>query len=224
MAARRWRLAGLIMVAALLGTGCNVLSLPYFLCTANSKYPPALLKISSDDKKKPAKVVILAYLATEGGAELIQVDRELGSMLTRRLQDGVKTNEEHVEIVASRKVEKFKSEHPDWHSMELQEIGNYFEVDYVVYVEIASIDLYEKGSGNLMYRGRANMNIFVQDMSRPDDDPLEKPYRCEYPTRGPTPIDDTSLEAFRHSFLEYAAEHLSWLFTAHSTRAEYNCD
>lgn len=224
MTARRWRLAGLMLVAALLGTGCNVLSLPYFLFPASSKYPPGLVKLSSDNKKHPSKVVILAYLATEGGPELIQADRELGRSLIQHLQVAVKENEEKVELIPGRKVEKFKNEHPDWHAMDMQDIGKHFDVDYVVFVEIEGIDLYETGSHKMMYRGQAEVKVYVQDMAHPDDDPITHPYHCEYPPSGPRPVDDTNLATFRHDFLEYVAEHLSWLFTAHSTREEHNCD
>lgn len=223
MAARRWRLAGLLLVATLLGTGCNVLSLPYFLFPASSKYPAGLVKLASDDKKKPTKVVILAYLTSEDGPELLQADRDLSRMLTQHLQEAIRDNQEKVDIVPSRKVEKFKSEHSDWHAMDLHDIGKYFETDYVIFVEIASIDLYQKGSSKLMYHGQSEMKVYVQDMNHPDDDPIEHPYRCEYPTRGPIPVDDTNLENFRHEFLDYAAEHLSWLFSAHTTSEEYSC-
>lgn len=224
--ASRCRLAGLVLVATCLATGCSLMNLPYFLLGSDAKHEPSLKKLASSDKNKTVKVAILASSPMEIRPEFIRADRELCTLLAHHLQDGFKENKEKVELVPPRKVEKYKDDHPDWQTMDLAEIGKHFDADYVIYLEINSLNLYERGSGNLMYRGRANISVSVIDVNRSDDDPVSRTFDGVYPSnsKGGVPVDDRSLLEFRQSYLDYVAKHLAWYFTAHSMSDEYSCD
>jgi hypothetical protein len=221
---RHWRLAGLLLAAAVC-TGCNMLSLPFFLMMGmNPKHEPPC-RLASADKNKEVKVVILAYSGLQTQTEFLRVDRELTSRLARQLQQGFKENKEKVTLVSARQVEKYKDEHPNWHAKDLVEIGEHFDADYVIDLDIASLTLYEPGSANQLYRGRAAIAVCVVDVHKPDDDPLfKKPYTCEYPKTGAVPAGDGSGPKFRDTFLDHVAKELSWFFTAHPVDSDLSME
>jgi hypothetical protein len=218
----RWRLAGLVFVAAVVGTGCNPLLLPYFLIPGlEPKNPPEIMHIA-DEKGKEVKVVILATAPVETGTEFIRVDRELSNILARHLQEYFKETKERVTIVSPRKVEKFKDDHPDWQAMGLADVGKEFHADYVIYLEIQNISLFERNSANLMYRGNVGIDVAVVDTRRPDDGAVTKHIGDTYPTgaRGPVLADERNLADFRQTFLEHVGTRLSWCFVPHPLRDE----
>jgi hypothetical protein len=110
--------------------------------------------------------------------------------------------------------------------MDLVKIGDHFEADYVIDMEIISLTLYEPGSANQLFRGRADISVQVVNVNEPDDDPIFRPqYRCEYPkTRGPIPIGEYSAVQFKQKFLDHVGRELSWYFTAHLNEDEYKRD
>jgi hypothetical protein len=222
---QRWRLIGLILTAVVC-SGCNMLALPFFLMTGmNPKHDPQC-KLASEDKEKEVKVVILAYTGLETRPEFLRVDRELASLLARQLQQGFKENKEKVLIASITQIEKYKDEHPNWKAMDLEEIGTHFGADYVIDLGIESLSLYETGSGNQLYRGRATISIAVVDVHKPDEDPIyREEYTCEYPkTRGPIPVSEGNPLQFRQAFLQHVAKQLSWRFTAHPVDEDITCD
>src|SRR5262245_23002127 len=219
-----WRLA-CVMLAAAIGFGCNLMSLPFFLATGmDPKHDPDC-KLASSDKEKEVKVVLLAYSGLETRPEFLRVDRELCSLLSRQLQKDFKENKEKVKVVSTGQVEKYKDEHPNWKAIGPAEIGKYFDADYVIELDIEAMSLYEQGSGNQLFRGRGNIQISVIDVSKPDEEPIyQRTYVAEYPkARGPIPVSDGNAKQFRQAFLAQVAKEMSWRFTAHSTSDDISC-
>src|SRR6516164_6808017 len=172
---RRWRLAGLVLVAVALGAGCNILTLPFFLFSGTDpKQVPDFVEFTSDDKDKEIKVVFLAYSGVETRPEFIGADNELTELLVRVLEQTFKDNKEKVKIVSPRKVKDFKNNHPDWYTLSMEDIGKHFEADYVVYLGIQSLSLYEEGSSNTLYHGRAHILVSVTDTRQTDFEPRKK--------------------------------------------------
>lgn len=227
MAAVRHRLylAGLL-VAATVATACNPLALPFFLMTGMNPKQEPQCKLASPDKEKEVRVVLLASTGLETRPEFVRVDRDLVRNLARQLQQNFLENKEKVTLVSSTQVEKYKDEHPNWRSLDLHEIGKYFNADYVIDLEIESISLYEPGSGNQLYRGRAALSLTVVNVRKPGDDPLyHEEYTCEYPkARGPIPVGEGSDAQFRLAFLRHVAKQLSWRFTAHPVEDDIATD
>ncbi len=223
---RRWLLASLVVVAAL-GSGCNLLSVPFFLLGPEPKVEPLLKKLASDSKDKEVKVVVLAYGGLETRPEFLRADRELSNLLVRQLKEHCKYNGEKVALVAPAKVEEFKNTHPDWHTMNLEDIGSRFDANYVIYLEINKLSLYETGSANLIYRGRADITVSLVDVDHPDEGVMQKEFTCEYPgdASGGVPIDDKNQRVFLAEFYKQLAVELSWHFTSHPTREDHeiNC-
>jgi hypothetical protein len=213
--ARRWFLAGLFAASL---AGCDPATTAYFLLP-ETKDPAELRRLASDDKKKEVKVAVLTHTELETRPELIQADRQLAEYLGKQLRDRCAENKEKVTVIPSRRVEDYKNTHPRWRDP--LEVGRELKVDYVIYLEVNSLSLYEKGSSNLMYRGRANISVSLVDVNHPDDTPEQKEYTDTYPSDAQGPIDasmDTSPMQFRAAFLNYVATRLSWNFTGHRKR------
>jgi hypothetical protein len=212
---RRWRLVGLLVLAVVLGAGCDMASFSYYILNMGQEpmAEPGEMKLA--DKSKEIKAVILIYSGVETRPEFVTVDRELSGLLTHILTKSFKDNKEKVTLVSANKVQEYKNKHPDWY-MKLEEVGRYFQADYVIFMNIESLSLYENGSGNTLYRGRANIQIELHNLNTTDEDPIKKSFRCEYPrSTGPIPVDDRSVTEFYQNFLNFIAKHLGYFFTAH---------
>lgn len=223
-----WRRALLtlgVLLCVCVGFGCNLLTVPFFLFGPESKREAELGRIASDNKDKTVKVVILSYGGLETRPEYINIDRELSAQLAKHLKEGFKYNKEKVTIVSPKKVEEFKNETPRWHTLGLEEVGQKFDADFVIYLEINKISLYEKGMGHQLYRGRAEITVTVVDTSKPGETPTTKEFSCVYPSEARGPIaggEGNNAREFRQAFLNHAAKRLSWFFTSHPTNDEFD--
>lgn len=211
-------------LSIILGFGCNLLTVPYFLFGPESTREAEVKKLASADKDKPVKVVVLTYGGLETRPEFLNIDRELAQRLVSHLKEGFKYNKEKVTVVSPTKVEAFKSDTPNWHTMALEDIGEKFEADFVIYAEINKISLYERGMGHQLLRGRTDVSVSVVDMTKPGDPPTIKEFSCTYPSeaRGPVPGDGSNAREFRQAFLDHVARRLSWFFTSHPTKDEFD--
>jgi hypothetical protein len=220
-AARRWRLAGLLALAAALATGCNLPSLIYFLSPhGDPRDPPTLMALEPADKEKEPRVVILAYSGIETRPEFITADRDLTTLLTQELQQYFKENQKRLKIVPAAKVQDYKSNHPDWQT-DLAQVGKHFGADYVIFLEIGSLGMYE--TGNDFYHGRAEIEVSVLNMRKMDESPNPVPLSCDYPRPNePSPVSDMPPRVFYMQFMKYVAQRVSWCFLPHEMKNDMN--
>jgi hypothetical protein len=221
MATWRW-IAAAGLAAALCCVGCDFGSLMYFL-SPEAKCEPELRRLAADGVgKEPRVVLLVTSRSLETRPELIQADRQLAELLAKQLRDQCAANQERLAIVAPRKVEEFKSSHPNWQALELREIGRSFNADYAVEVELDALSLYEKGTQDL-FRGRAEVTLALVDVNHPDQGVDRRQWTCVYPSESGGGVAvgfDASAPQFRQSFLEYLAKRLAWNFTAHAQEEE----
>ncbi len=226
---RRWTLFALLVLPLATVVGCNPGSLAFLLRGDDPKAAPLMHRIAPDDKdkdtEKEVSVVILAVAGLETRSELIRADRELENLLVLALREGCKQNREKVKVVSPSKVQDFKSENPDWRKWDPEEVGKHFKADWVVWLEMGALSLYEKGSSNQLYRGRAEINVTLVDVNSASEQPKLKTYSDIYPgeARPAVEVGETNPAAFRQAFLTHVADQLSWYFTAHSTEKEHDC-
>jgi hypothetical protein len=215
---RRWWLSA--VVATLVCAGCDPATVMYFL-SPESKEEPELKRLASEDKKKEVKVAILVYNRLEPQADLIQVDRQLHEMLARGITELSKQDEEKVTVISPRQVEVYRNNHPSRHGPSPEEVGEHFKTDYVIYLELNQISLYETGAGNQLLRGRAHIIVSVYDIKHPDESHESKEFTCVYPSEGHGPFDvspEMPPSLFRQQFLASVARRLSYYFVPHSKR------
>ena len=180
---RRCSLAILLGAAAVIA-GCQASTMAYFLFP-EAKHEAEMKKLASDDNKE-VRVAILTYTTDlETQPELVQADRSLCEMLAAKLRELCENNHETVTIVNPTKVEQFKTAHPNWRQEpNLADIGRQFKADYLIYIEISNLSLYEKGAAQQLYHGHAGMSVQVVDVHKPTESPLPKQVSFVYPERG----------------------------------------
>lgn len=218
---RRCSLA-ILLAAAAVSAGCQASTMAYFLFP-EAKHEAEMKKLASDDNKE-VRVAILTYTTDlETQPELVQADRSLCEMLAAKLRELCENNHETVTIVNPTKVEQFKTAHPNWRQEpNLADIGRQFKADYLIYIEISNLSLYEKGASQQLYHGHAGMSVQVVDVHKPTESPLPKQVSFVYPdARGPIPVDDMPQMEFRQKFLGYLAWRLARNWTAVPIRETY---
>jgi hypothetical protein len=206
--------------------GCNMMALPFFLIPGMEPKHDPKCRLASDDKDKEVKAIILATSGLETRAEFLRIDRELSHLLATQMKEGFKKNKEKVSVIPINQVEKYKDDHPNWQVMDPLEIGKHFEADYVITLEVNSIGIYEPGSANTLFRGRADISLAVRDVNKGAEGQIyNEEYTCEYPrVRGPIPANDSNPAQFRQRFLTVVARELSWRFTSHLVEDDHQCD
>jgi len=217
--------AGLLVMVSLC-TGCNLMSLPYFLLAGMDNKQDAKCKLTPVEKGHEVKVMVLATAGLEIRPEFLRVDRELSRKLCQVLEEGFKKNKEKVRVLPTSKVERYKDEHPAWHGKAPEEIGEHFAVDYVISLEINALSLYETGSSNTLFHGQCDITIDVVDVHKPSEGPIyHEEFRMEYPrTTGPLPASDSNVAQFRERFLTRVARELSWRFAAHPVEDDHRME
>lgn len=208
-------LVGLAMVA----TGCSLGSLAYFL-TPEQKLPPEMCALTSPDGKKTVNVVILPALVGAPGPEMIGLERDLAQVVARRLHELLSASSDNVRIIGPAKVEGYKSTHSDWKENP-REVGKYFQADYVVYLEVFSLSLFESGSQGELHRGRMEMGINLIALAHPDYPPEKKTMSFVFPDQPRAAELGTSLTEFRTAFLDHVARRVSYCFAEHPRMESY---
>ncbi len=218
----RW-LAPIILLVVALGTGCNMLSAPFFLFAPEPKKEAALKQIAQKDKE--IKVAILTYMDMELRPELLHADQELSTNLAAALRKYFKENEEKVVVISPNKVEEYKNKYPNWKKKDPAEIGEALKADNVIYLEIHELSLIPKGSYGTMYQGSVRITVALHDVHGTDDDSaVHTEFEYSFPSenRGgvfqPGPGD--SIAKFREAFMQSLAKHLAWHFTSHTEKEE----
>jgi hypothetical protein len=220
---RGWRTALWLLLA--LATGCSPSTFYFFL--PEDRCDPELHRLAAADDKKEVRVAILAYSnKLEMRPELIGAERDLAQQFAVKLQDGCKTNSENVVIVNPRKIEEFKSAHPGWSEADLSDIGRHFKADYVIYLEINRLSLFNKADMNSQYKGHADISVSLVNVTKPDESPVTREFVCSYPSDAKAiAVDsDNPISQFRETFFAHIAKKLSWYFTEHLPREGYDVE
>lgn len=222
----RRTLLSLVASAVAVTAGCDMASLAYFLAP-EQRLDAKMKHLASEDKKKEPRVVVLTWAGLETRAEFIHADRQLSELLAQNLRQMAEASSEKIAFVPSRKVEEFKNNYPGWRGMDLAEVGRKFDAQYVVYLEINSLSLYETGSLNQLLRGRASITVSLVDVAKPDDAPMSETFSCIYPGDAPGPIPvsvDTQPLQFRQMFLNHVARQLAHYFSKYPRNERYRMD
>jgi hypothetical protein len=222
---KRFGLIAIVFIVAGFSTGCNLLSLPFFIFGPEPRTEPEMKQIGSKERRDEVTVVVLTYAGPETRPEFIKVDRDLAACIAHQMREAFKYNDEKVKVISPSKVEKFKQDHLNWQTMELADIGKYFAAEYLVYVELDNdtLALYERGSGRELFRGHADYTVTLVNVHEPEDGTDRKQFSYSYPSeaKGPIHASDTTLILFKQKFLDQIAKKVAWCVTSHPTKDGY---
>src|SRR5262245_10598012 len=106
---RRLAVGGALLAALTLG--CNPITSIFFLAGGwREQMVEPEFSLARKDRKE-VKVVVLPYSAPGLALNYPGVERTLGGLLARQLQDRCKENRDHVTVVPIAEVDKYKSSH-----------------------------------------------------------------------------------------------------------------
>jgi hypothetical protein len=206
-----------------MSTGCSLQTLPFLwdrICGNDSMEQPEMVTLADQDKDKRVNVLLLTHQdGVEARPDFLTADQDLASALTQELVEMFKASKENVSIMPASVVRRYKNEHPDWY-MDLPAVGKHFKADYVVYVELANVDLYEKNSYPPFYRGQADVSVSAIDLHHPDQDDKRQTFREQYPPDGPRDATDYNAHQFYQLFIGDMAQHLARFFAPHAYDAK----
>jgi hypothetical protein len=205
-------------------SGCNPLMFAYF--------PAYMMGLDKDQNVKvkfpttSARIAVVTYAPNAMRIEWGRVDKEVNERLQRRIAAHFKdiNRKNKAGVIPAAKVSKWLDEHPDWHQLPPDELAKALDADFVILVEIQSLDFYAPRS-RFFYQGHAEVKMRVVHAD-PEYDGLglmpEEYVILDYPTEAhPIPADSKPYPHFRREFLEKVAERLSWYFVPHETSDEF---
>lgn len=207
---RRTILTGLTAAAIGLGsTGCSPISMAYFLFKGDGKKPATypLDPISKD--RKDVRIVVMAANGPGMTWEYAGLDRDLAGQMARQLAEGTTQETHPIKIIRPEDVDRFKTSHPNWRTMEPCEIAKELGADYLIDISITGVGLYQPGSGNVVYQGWATADavVYQAGIKTPKHEYHHK--TTMYPTAGDAmPAGQYKSQVVKQFAFELATRHM----------------
>jgi hypothetical protein len=160
-----------LALAATLSIGCSPLNVLGFMFARDEKMPaPYPLTFPKDGPKKDKEevvVLLLAHMAPGAGRDFVTADRELAERLAKVLPEMAKENKDKrkVRVISPTQVDKFKMANPHWKQMAAGEIGEKLGADFVLEIELAQVQLYQRNTplSERIYDGRAEVDVNIYE-------------------------------------------------------------
>ncbi|MBP3957534.1 hypothetical protein J8F10_19985 [Gemmata sp. G18] len=204
------------------GIGCSPLNVAAFIFARDDKVPaPSPLTFAKDGPKKDKDevvVVLLPQVAPGSAPQFATIANELGDKLARQMPELAKENKEKrkLKILTQTQVNKFKMENSTWKKMSADEIGQKLGADFVLEIWMDKMRLYQPGSLNNIYEGRAEIQVTVYEVGTGDGMPKDKyPLSFSYPKTGVRPADAVSESTFKGQFIENLASEIAKMHIDH---------
>lgn len=201
-------LAGLL--TAFTSTGCfvNMLALPYFLIAGEPTIDPAWDLLDGKRDRKTIAVVSYADSGLRFGYD--RPESELVDLVIGELAMA----ESRFDLVPSRDIRDWCDRNPDWVERPMTLIGEHFDADYVLMIEVTDFDL-NRTKNQYLLKGSASVLIKLYDVAK-ELQVFDDLYEREYPPHRAVPVSEIASEgAFRRRFLQVIAKELSWYLVPH---------
>jgi len=197
------------MLLAVPAIGCSPLNVIGFMFARDDKlpapYPLTFDKESPKQEKDEVVVLLLPQLAPGTNAQFVTADRELAAKLSRALPEQSKENKDKkkMRVISPTQVDKFKMAHPQWKQMSAGEIGQKLGADFVLEIYLDKMRLYQPGSLNNIYEGRAEVSVSIYEVGTEGGDFKDKyPLSFAFPKTGVRDASAISESEFKKLYLE----------------------
>jgi hypothetical protein len=194
-------------LAVLLAVGCNPITTAGFLFHRDAKEPAvAPLKIEKKDE------VVVALFVSQGSGqtyEFADAPGALASEMAKKLPEIAKENKQKIAVVASKDVNRFKMQNPNWKLMHPSEWGKKLGADFVLDIHLDKMRLYQPGMLNALYEGRAEVAVDTYEVSAGAGDPkFSYVHPFAFPKTGYRDASDSPQGMFKKQFIETLAVEL----------------
>lgn len=204
---------GILVLTSAVGTiGCNPASLGYFLFRGDQKAPPEAKAFEPVKDKREVTVAILVN-SPSNTLEFAGLDREVVAATARTFAEQSRDKKPAIKVIEPSQLDRFKAQHPGWRSMSAVDIGKELGADYAMELTITGFDLYEKGTGRLMYMGRATADVVVYETAGGRE---HSRYFVEAPIES-RPADGMPAAQYKSMLIQRFALRLSWKHIPHVT-------
>ncbi len=201
-------------LAVVMTVGCNPLTTIAFLTHRDTKVPAESPLTFKEGPKKNKDEIVVALFVSQGTGQSYDfagAQDSLATELAKILPEMAKENKQKLVVVAPAQVNKFKIKNPNWKYMHPNEWGKQLGADFVLNIHLDNMNLFQPGSQNSFYEGRADATVDTYDV---DQDPDEGPkhtyvHGFAYPKTGFRDASSKPVSAFRREFLENLAVELS---------------
>jgi hypothetical protein len=200
------------MVLTFSGSGCNPASVGYFLFRGDQNAPAEAKAFAPVKDKREVTVAILVN-APANSLDFAGLDRDITSAMSRTLDEQTKGKKPHVKVIEFSKLDRFKATTPGWRSMSAAEIGKQLDAEYVIEMTITAFDLYEKGTGRLMYMGRATADVVAYETAGGTEFTR---YFLEAPIES-RPAESMPTNQYKSMLIQRLALRASWKHIPHAT-------
>ncbi len=230
-AVRRWRwwAAAVLLTVLTASLGCNPIQMTNWALMPfmDTNVPPTCsCKLTVDDRESKV-CIIVAHRDQLPNLMFKNADNVLAQKLTTMLEQRYKENGDKIKIVSVGKAMSYAAAHPDWMMQSKQELGKKFGADFIIYLELGPMTLYEEGSNMQLFRGKVDIDMTVFDCHAEDGDETKWSYSqlWIYPSSGPEDAGGgNSAQVFRQRFLDRVAKDLVPYFAAHPPRDKFEAD
>jgi hypothetical protein len=179
------------------------------------------------DKSKEVTVVVAArFESLEVRPDLMTADQELAEALARELRNRFKDNSEKVKIVPPIRVRPHLQKLRQWDDASLLAVGEKFQADYVLTIELQKFSLVPPSSYSALFQGQADLAVRLLDAHKPllESVVFQEFHHTEYPRSNPIDNSGSNPAQFRQMFVGRMARDLSRWFAAYPSDQKYDID
>jgi hypothetical protein len=216
-----WRLAAVLLLGFIASIGCDPISTMSFLLypTNENTVKPKMCSLTIPGKESKV-LIVAAHDSLLPNQAFRDAHRDISRRLAQILEQRCKDNNENVKIVSVTKILNYMDNHPGWIAESKRELGKRFDADFVVFLDLGEMTMYEPGSHNTLYRGNVEIQLFVYDLNQPEgeEETHQDVFKCIYPISGPTDAGDTSAVYFHMKFMDNIAKGLVQYFASSPSR------
>ncbi|MCS7021940.1 MAG: hypothetical protein NZU63_08950 [Gemmataceae bacterium] len=203
---RWWRIGTWSALGIIAALGCNPLATIAFL-THRDVPVPARYPLFPKDGPKKDKVVVAIFVnpGVSLGYEFAGAEDVVASELAKKMPEMAKENKKNLEVVPPAKVNEFKRKNPNWkNGMSPIAWGKALGADYVLDIHLMKMSLFQPGSQNQLYEGRAEVHVFLYDVNA-GGAPEHYVHPFAFPKTGFRDASSIPVGTFRKAFLERLA-------------------
>lgn len=193
--------------------GCNPLATLGFLTYKDPVKTAPYPFFGEDDKKNKkdeVKVALFVIPSTTGqNFEFAGAENTIASEMSRKITELAKDNKQKVTVIPASKVNEFKFKNTKWKDMHASAWGKALGVDYVLEVHLDKMRLFQPGSKDQLFEGRAEVSVFMYTVEDGVAEPQYYVYPYSYPKTGFRDATSIPLGTFKKEFLERLAVELA---------------